>query len=120
MTSLIEQQNAFALDFAKLLIFIDKQTLYCSIGEVYRTQEQADIYAKQCKGIPDSLHCKKLAVDINLFNRKDLKYIQYPSYYQPLGDYWESLSPQNRWGGYFVSKYGGKIVDLDHFERKQL
>lgn len=116
--NLSQEQGLFAQDVAKLLQYINSQNLYCTFGEAYRTQQQALIYAKQGIGIQDSLHCKRLAIDLNLFSQ-DGNYLTHFADYEPLGMYWESLNPGiNRWGGYFVSKYGGHIVDLDHFERK--
>lgn len=122
--TLSEQQQLFARDVGKLLIFMYTQTNYlCSFGEAYRTPEQAEWYAQRGLGIKDSLHCQRLAIDLNLFNAgykiagQPQLVTEYSSYEQ-FGKFWESLDPQNRWGGYFVSKYGGHIVDQDHFERK--
>lgn len=114
---LVEEQSKFAKDVSDLINFIFNQGYFCSLGEVLRTKEQAELYAKEGKGIKDSLHCEKLAIDINLFD-ENLNYLQGYEHYQKLGDYWESLDKQNRWGGYFVSKYHGHIVDMDHYERK--
>ena len=83
-----------------------------TLGEVFRTPEQAKIYASQGKGILHSLHCERLAIDINIF--KDGVFLEKNSDYEPLGIYWESLHPKNRWGGRF------KRVDSDHFERNEL
>lgn len=110
------QQALFADNIAQLILEIGKRGYHCTFGEALRTPEQAEIYAKQGKGIKDSLHCKKLAVDLNLFTN-DYLYITDYKEYEQFGDFWESLSDSNRWGGYFVSKYSGKIVDSDHFER---
>ena len=115
---LSEQQSEFARDVAKLIDYIDESGYSCTLGEAYRTPEQAAIYAKQGKGINDSLHCKRLAVDINLFSPKG-EYLQDSKSYNPFGIFWESLHPANRWGGNFV-KHGGKINDGNHFERKEL
>lgn len=115
---LIEEQSKFAKDVADLINFIFNQGYFCSLGEVLRTHEQALLYEKEGKGIIDSLHCKKLAIDINLFDEK-FNYLQDYNDYKKLGDFWESLDPNhNKWGGYFASKYGGHLVDMDHFERK--
>lgn len=113
--SLQQKQSIFAENVAHLIFYILSSGYKCTLGEVYRTQEQADLYAAQGKGIKNSLHCKKLAIDINLFSL-DGKYLTDIKSYEPIGIYWESLHKSNRWGGYFVSKYGGKIVDSVHFE----
>lgn len=108
--NLHDQQALFAKDVAKLIVFIFEQGFSCSLGEAYRTPEQAAIYAKEGKGIVDSLHCKKLAIDLNLFDNKGM-YLATEEPYEVIGKYWESLSPVNRWGGNFPRK------DADHFER---
>lgn len=115
--TLVQQQSKFSQDVAKLLQFIVSQGNYVTLGEAWRTAEQAQIYAKEHKGILDSLHCQRLAIDLNLYSSAGL-YLTEPHDYQKAGEYWESLDPQNRWGGFFVSKYGGHLVDSDHFERK--
>ncbi len=114
--TLSQEQQEFAKQVATLIQHIYEQGYTCTLGEAHRSQEQADIYAKSGKGIHDSLHCKSLAIDLNLFDLKGNYLIDYNDY-KKIGDIWESLDPKNRWGGYFVSKYGGHIVDADHFER---
>lgn len=115
--TLSEQQQLFAQQVAQLITFMATQTNYrCTFGEAYRTPEQAALYAKSGKGIVDSLHCQRLAIDLNLF--EDGNYLTDYASYEKFGIWWENLDKQNRWGGYFVSKYGGHIVDPNHYERK--
>lgn len=108
-----QKQSIFAHNMALLIIHVDSIGMSCTIGEVFRTPEQAQIYAKEGKGIVDSLHCKKLAVDLHLFSG-DGVYITEFKVYEPLGKYWESLHPANRWGGEF------KRVDSVHFEMQDI
>lgn len=61
-------------------------------------------------GIQNSLHLKCLADDLILF--KDGVDVTSKETMQPLGDYWESLDPLNRWGGKFSTR-----SDPYHFER---
>jgi hypothetical protein len=114
--NLSNEQQAFASDVAKLIQRINQNGYLCTLGEVHRPQEMADLYAKEGKGIHDSLHCKSLAIDLNLFDL-DGNYLTDYNDYKKIGDIWEAMDNKNRWGGYFVSKYGGHIVDSDHFER---
>ena len=95
-----------------LFQFIDQQGYKFTYGEAMRSPEQAELYAKEGKGIADSLHCKRLAIDINLF--KDNVYLDKTEDYEFAGKYWDSLSPVNRWGGVF------KRADGNHFERNEL
>lgn len=122
--TLSEHQQIFAQQVAQLITFMATQTDYrCTFGEAYRTPEQAALYAKAGKGIVDSLHCERLAIDLNLFSGAELlngqrTYVTAYNAYEQFGIWWENLDKYNRWGGYFVSKYGGHIVDPNHFERK--
>lgn len=106
----VREQCLFAYDVGKLLQYSQDSKLIITLGESYRTPEQAAIYAKEGKGVKNSLHCDRLAIDINLFDH-DLNLITDSSCFKALGSYWKSLSSFNRWGGDF------KKVDGNHFER---
>lgn len=109
--ALWEKQALFTKNVASLIKFIDDHDHYATLGEAFRTQEQAKIYERTGKGILNSLHCKRLAIDINLINSEG-KYLVDSSDYRKFGLYWESLHPSNRWGGMF------KRPDGNHFEMK--
>ena len=111
------KQVLFAKNFALLLQFIFGQGYNVTMGECYRTQEQAEIYFKEHKGIEHSLHCKRLAVDLNILD-KDGKYLTDAKYYKSAGDYWHSLHPHNRWGGSF--QHGCAKGDFGHFEMQDI
>lgn len=106
---LSELQQLFARDTVLLFQNIFEKGYTFTYGESMRSVEQAAIYAKEGKGIKDSLHCKRLAIDINLF--KDGKYLDDAKHYEQFSIYWENLSPCNRSG------YNFKKVDANHFER---
>lgn len=53
-------------------------------------------------------HKLRLAVDLNLF--RDGKYLTRTEDHKPLGEFWESLHPECRWGGRFE--------DGNHYEIK--
>ena len=111
--SLLEKQFAFSKNLSYLLEYLRDKRYAWSMGECLRTEEQAKIYAASGKGIINSQHCKKLAVDINLFIRKDDKYAlsNNKEDYREAGEYWKSLNTKNRWGGDFKS-----LNDPYHFE----
>jgi hypothetical protein len=113
-----QKQSLFSQNVATLIIYIKNAGFLCTFGEAYRTPEQAQIYAKEGKGIADSLHCKRLAIDLNLFS-KDGHYLTDHDSYARFGEYWKTLHPFNRWGGDFP-EYGGKLCDPDHFEMQDL
>lgn len=110
--SLATKQMIFTQNVAKLIEFICASNHTCTLGEAWRTPEQAAIYAKSGKGILKSLHCERLAIDLNLF--KDGEYLSFTKDYEPFGVYWESLNPANRWGGRFTR------ADGNHFEMQNL
>lgn len=108
--SLVNQQAEFALNVSKLINYIFENEHRCTFGEAWRSVEQAAIYAKAGKGIKNSLHCSRMAIDLNLFNMNG-NYLTKFSDYEKFGVYWEGLHHMNRWGGRFK-----KLVDCVHFQ----
>ncbi len=108
-----KKQALFSQHVADLLKFIDSKGFFVTLGEAFRTQEQANIYAHEGKGIVDSLHCKRLAIDLNLIDKNGIYLSSQPPYEQ-FGTYWESLHTLNRWGGHFTR------CDGNHFEMQDL
>lgn len=107
--TLSEKQFIFTKNVALLINKIYEQGYTASLAEAYRTPEQAELNAKRGTGIKDSLHCKRLAIDINLF--KDGKYLTDTASHKPFGEYWATLHPLNRWGGTFKP-----LVDGNHYQ----
>jgi hypothetical protein len=112
--TLSEAQCLFAYYVGQLLVHIYQEGYYCTIGEVYRTTEQAELYAKEGKGIINSKHCKKLAIDITLFMHGESNPCKDDAY-KVFGSYWKSLDKRNKWGGDFI-KNGKQWPDSYHFE----
>jgi hypothetical protein len=110
MTALVARQSKFLLDVCKLVSYATACGYSVTIGEAERTKEQATIYAKQGKGIADSMHCQRFAIDLNFYDAKTGKYIE-PNRENlaRLGAFWGSLG--RRWGGMFKS-----LDDSRHFE----
>ena len=106
---LSEKQQLFTQHVAILIQEIFKHGYACTLGECYRTPEQAEIYAKSGRGIKNSLHCQRLAIDLNIFSPNG-DFLTKTEDYAQFGAFWESLGPENRWGGRFS--------DGNHFERK--
>ena len=64
-------------------------------------------------GIRTSLHNERLAQDFNLF--KNGHYLASTEAHRQLGEYWEGLAPDCRWGGRFGD---GNHYSLEHQGRK--
>lgn len=117
--TLQQKQSVFAKNVAILINHIYDNGHCVTFADAYRSPEAAALNAKDGKGIADSLHCKRLAIDLNLFDMGG-KYLTEKSDWECFGLYWESLHPMNRWGGFFVEKYKGHIVDSNHLEMQDL
>jgi hypothetical protein len=92
---------------AKLILHVQSLPGHAvTLGEAYRTPEQAALFARQGKGIINSLHCDRLAVDLNLFING--VYQSMTMAYKELGDFWKGLG--GTWGGDFTRQDG------NHFE----
>ncbi|HDT7442019.1 TPA: M15 family metallopeptidase, partial [Escherichia coli] len=95
--NLSEKQQLFAVMIADLIHWAQEHGYRLTFGEAYRTPEQAALNAKTGKGIRNSLHTLRLAVDFNLFINGE--YQTDTDAYRPLGEYWESIG--GTWGGRF-------------------
>jgi hypothetical protein len=93
---LSERQQQFAHDLGKLLVWI-----YADPAQRPWRVSMGDVWAHDGHML-GSCHYVRLAADLNLF--VDGTYITgaHPAWYA-IGDYWKSLSPDNRWGGDFQS-----------------
>lgn len=107
--TLSEKQQLFTKLIAQLILWADEKGYRLTFGEAYRTPEQAALNAKKGSGISNSLHTKRLAVDLNLFING--KYQTDSSAYVELGKFWESLG--GSWGGRF-SRPDGNHFSLEH------
>ena len=107
--TLSEKQRLFSKLLADLIQWAYKKGFEVTMGECFRTPEQAALNAQKGTGIANSLHTKRLAVDLNLF--VEGQYQPTTEAHRPLGEYWESLNPLCRWGGRFN--------DGNHYELKE-
>lgn len=109
--SLVVEQAAFLLDVCKLIQHATEQGWTITGGELFRTAEQQAIHVKAGRSkTMRSNHLRRLAIDLNFFRNGQLVWDK--AQIAPLGAFWESLNPKNRWGGNFNS-----LVDVPHFER---
>jgi len=106
-----EKQRRFTELVARLITWCYENGYELTFGECYRTPEQAALNASKGSGISNSLHIKRLAIDLQLFI--DGQYQTISDAYKPMGDYWKTLDPEARWGGDFT-KPDGNHFSLEH------
>lgn len=99
---LSEAQRIFTLNVAKLIQWAYDQGYELTFGESFN--------AAGTGHMKNSNHYIRLAQDLNLF--KDNEYLTKSDSYKPLGSFWVSLHPLNRWGGDFKSKDGNHFSML--------
>jgi hypothetical protein len=103
-------QQKFALDVSRLILFAFEKGLAVTFGEAYRTAEQAALDATKGTGIRSSLHCSRLAIDLNLFEADKLQ--TETEDYSVLGHYWENMGTDHCWGGRFTSRPDGNHFSI--------
>ena len=106
-----EKQRRFTQLVGRLIEFAYSNGYELTFSESYRTPEQAMLNAKAGSGIVNSLHTKRLAIDLNLF--RDEVFLTTSEAHRPLGEYWKTLDPEARWGGDF-SRPDGNHYSLEH------
>ena len=117
------EQWFFLRDLGFLINFIMRSPFTAIGGELQRSyaEQQRKLDAGLSKAKPgESQHQHLRAIDLEFF--KDGTWLKVPDneeaqkehkeILQRFGNYWESLSPKNRWGGNFTT-----IYDPNHFER---
>jgi predicted chitinase/peptidoglycan hydrolase-like protein with peptidoglycan-binding domain len=115
--SLVHEQSRFLLHLAELIRKASELGFLASGGELFRTPEQQALHVKNGRSkTMKSLHLKRLAIDLNFFREAPdgtPKLTYEIEELRPLGAFWESLDPANRWGGNWTS-----LKDVPHFERR--
>lgn len=111
--TLRQQQSLFLRLLPRLIDYAYAQGYELTLGEAWRTPEQAAINARNGSGIRSSLHGERLAIDLNLF--RDGRYLSSSESHRPLGEFWESLHPLCRWGGRFRDSRGNPKPDGNHY-----
>lgn len=109
--TLRQKQSRFALMVARLILQAQVMGYEVTLGEAYRSPEEAARLAGKGAGIRLSLHTDRLAIDLNLF--KDGQLLTRTEDHAPLGAWWESIG--GAWGGRFKD---GNHYSLAHEGRK--
>lgn len=106
--TLIQKQKIFVKLVANLINYAYQMGYELTFGETYRPIQIAEVYERQNKGIKNSLHGLRLAIDLNLFKNNLL--VTDTMGYEELGIYWESLSTDD-----CTACWGGRFNDGNHF-----
>lgn len=105
------KQRTFTRLVGQLITWSYDHGYELTLGDAYRTPEQAAANAAAGKGVARSLHTLRLAIDLNLFVNGE--YRTSTEDYRPLGDFWLTLHTDCRWGGNF-SKPDGNHFSMQH------
>ena len=120
ISELLFKQQQMPKSLALLFPYIEALGYGCTLGETYRSPVQAEINAMgkdgrealaklaenafpvfaaklraiTGKGIRNSLHTKRLAIDLQLFDAQG-NWIQDTNAYQVVGEYWERIAAEH-------------------------
>lgn len=110
--TLLQKQVLFTMLIAHFIEKISASGYAVTFGEAWRSDETAKLNEAEGKGISNSLHRLRLAMDLNLFKNGVL--LTSVEDYRPLGEFWESCSDPK---GDYVCCWGGRFSkpDADHF-----
>lgn len=101
-------QQEFSQAVARLLLKAAELGYGVTLGEAYRTPEQAALNAAKGSGISNSLHTERLAIDLNIF--RGSVWLTDGGLYADLGNWWLSQGPAYRWGQLFTHKDGNHFA----------
>jgi hypothetical protein len=109
---MVEKQARFVKTVSIFIQKATKEPYSFTFGEAFRPENVAEMYDSVGKGIKNSLHCKRLAIDLNAFYYDD--YLDghmewHIPHLKKLGELWKSLDPEAAWGGDFKRK------DYNHY-----
>ena len=113
---LSDQQQLFSLNISKLIKYAHLMGFGLTFGHAWRSpEEQERLFKAGLTKTLASQHLNRLAVDFNVFQNGQLC-LEW-SRIKELGDYWEQLHPQNRWGGdWNGNDLKDGFIDCPHFE----
>lgn len=100
-----QKQSKFAHMVALLILHVEALGYEVTLGDAYRDPRVHGKYGeKKSYSSAKSHHKRRLAVDLNLF--RNGRYLSSTEAHRPPGEYWESLHPDNKWGGNFSNPDG--------------
>jgi len=116
VSALSDRQRLFARMVAQLFAWLLYKNIPFRLGEAWRSREEAARLAEVGRGTTNSLHCDRLALDLQIDKHDGT--LGTIEEYAPVGEYWESLG--GSWGGRFSGKTAGDVYhfSLAHGGRK--
>lgn len=114
MSALKDKQIRLTQNLWKLLRFIESSGYACTLGDAYRDRRVfGDVGEFKGYGHRSSAHKRRLAIDLNLFRKVNgrWEFCDRTEDHRQFGEYWESLDPDNRWGGRFND---GNHYSMEH------
>lgn len=111
--TLRQKQSLFARHAALLVLKAYDMGFEITLGEALRPSWVAKENARRGRGIANSLHTQKLAIDLNLF--KNGRYLSSTEAHRKLGEWWEKQHELAAWGGRFRD---GNHYSFTHGGRK--
>ena len=110
MSALGDKQKKFAKLVAGLLNKAHEMGYEVSLGDAYRDPSVFGVLGeKRGYGHPKSGHKQRLAIDLNLYHEG--RYLTETEDHRLLGEWWEGVDPDCRWGGRFND---GNHYSLEH------
>lgn len=100
--TLNEKQRLFTETFARWSVWCFDNGYPFILAEAFRPPWVAEEYARRGQGIKNSVHTKKLAVDV--FRVVDGAVTWDTEDYRPIGEKWKSMHDLARWGGDFANR----------------
>lgn len=110
--TLSEKQRLFTKLLGQLITWAYQQGYELTLGDAYRSPQQAAFNASAGTGIAKSLHTQRLAIDLNLFVNGVYQTDSHA--YKPLGDFWKALNTDCCWGGDFQTRADGNHFSITH------
>lgn len=108
--TLRQKQVRFARNVARLIDKAFELGYEVSIGDAYRDPRAfGAIGVKLGYGHPKSGHKQRLAIDLNLF--RGGVFLEGTEAHRSLGEWWESLGHDHKWGGRFSD---GNHYSIEH------
>lgn len=109
---MVEKQALFARTVSSFIQKAFMKGYLLTFGEAWRPDFVAEHYARTGKGIKNSLHISRLAIDLNAYYEGkwlDGKQAWTIPHLENLGKLWLSLDANTAWGGTFKNR------DYNHY-----